>query len=373
MERIYVTIVGAGVVGLSIAERLSRGLQDILLIERHASFGQETSSRNSEVIHAGIYYPKDSLKAKACIEGRQLLYEYCRNNHIPHKKTGKLIVALNKEEENDLEALFRQGRDNGVEDLGLITGVQAKGLEPNINARAAIFSPSTGIIDTHALMKDLAARFKGRGGQIAYNTQLTHIDRGAQGYALTVKDGSGEDFKFSSRILVNCAGLDSDKISAMAGLEKEEYKLKYCKGNYFRICSRKSKMVSRLVYPVPKKKGAGLGIHATPDLAGSLRLGPDDEYIKDLNYDVDPGKAASFYENVKDFLPFIELNDLAADTSGIRPKLQGEGEDVRDFLIREESASGFGGLINLIGIESPGLTASMAIAEMVRNYLCRTG
>jgi L-2-hydroxyglutarate oxidase LhgO len=373
MEKADIAIAGAGVVGLSIAAELSQDHKDIFVLEQCHTFGQEISSRNSEVIHAGIYYPKDSLKTKTCIEGRRMLYEFCARNNIPHKKTGKLIVAVNEREVNDLEMLFKHGLDNGVEDLRFIPKSEIKDFEPLISAEAAIYSPSTGILDTHSFMKTLVSQFESRGGSVAYGTELTGIEKNKEGFIVRVQDSRKNAFKFLSRIFINCAGLNSDKVSSMAGLAKDEYKLKYCKGDYFRVSSAKARFINRLVYPVPKKEGAGLGVHATPDLAGSLRLGPDDEYIKEINYDINPLKAQAFYESTRQFLPFIEMKDLNPDMSGVRPKLQGPGEDFRDFIIKDEGENGLEGFINLIGIESPGLTASLSIAKMVSGMVSQNG
>lgn len=365
MEKTDIIIVGAGVVGLSIAAQLSKSHQNIFALEKNNSFGQETSSRNSEVIHAGIYYPRDSLKTRTCLEGRRLLYDFCAKNNIPHKRTGKLIVAINKNEIKDLENLFKHGLGNGVEDLKFLSRDEIKTLEPGIKAEAAIYSPSTGILDTHSFMKSLVLQFESRNGQIAYGTELTAVEKNKEGFMVTVKDKQEGVFKFQTRIFINCAGLNSDKVSSMAGLRKKEYKLKYCKGDYFRVSSGKAKFINRLVYPVPKEDRAGLGIHATLDLAGSLRLGPDDEYVEGLNYDVAPQKAEVFYESTRQFLPFIELKDLSPDMAGIRPKLQGPEEGFRDFIIKDEVKNSLAGFINLIGIESPGLTASLSIAKIV--------
>lgn len=368
MEKIDIAIIGAGVVGLSIAHELSKAHSNIYIIEKHHSFGRETSSRNSEVIHSGIYYPKDSFKTKTCIEGRRLLYEFCFENNIPHKKIGKLVVAINNQEIKELDELFKHGLDNGLEDLKRLSKDELKKLEPNVNAEAAIYSPSTGVVDTHAFMKKLSDKFEGCAGAIAYGCELIGIEKTKQGFVLAVKDKGGE-FKFLSRVLINSAGLNSDKISAMAGLDNPEYKLKYCKGDYFRASSSKSKLIGRLVYPVPKKDRAGLGIHATVDMAHQLRLGPDDEYVSDINYDVDPRKAKAFYESTRQFLPFIELQDISPDMAGVRPKLQGNGEGFRDFIIKDESENNLPGFINLIGIESPGLTAALSIARIVAGFV----
>ncbi len=369
MEKVNITVVGAGVIGLAIAWELSKAHKDILVIEKNSSFGQETSSRNSEVIHAGIYYPKGSLKAKTCVEGKELLYRFCVENNIAYKKIGKLIVAVDKTEINDLEELFMQGLENGVDDIKVISRNEVKALERNIETEAAINSPSTGILDSHTFMKNLLLQFEGRGGAIAYNTQLVGIEKVKEGYELTVEGKGKENFKFFTRIMINSAGLNSDEVARMAGIKDEDYKLKYCKGNYFKVGNNKARFINRLIYPVPVKRKSVLGIHATLDLAGGLRLGPDDEYVDKIDYNIDESKKAVFYESVKRFLPFIELEDLSPDISGIRPRLQGPGEGFRDFIIKEESEKGLPGLINLIGIESPSLTGSLSIAKLVGQLL----
>jgi L-2-hydroxyglutarate oxidase LhgO len=366
MEKIDITIVGAGVVGLAVAAELSKAHEDIFIIEKNLSFGEETSSRNSEVIHAGIYYPGDSLKTRTCIEGRKLLYEFCAQNNIAHKKIGKLIVAIDKNETGDLQRLFKNGIDNGVDDLRLLSKDEAKALEQHVECEAAIYSPSTGILDSHGFMKELARQLKDRGGLIAFNTELIGIDKVKDNFEVTVEDKIEGQFKFSTRILINCAGLNSDKVAAMAGIEKDEYRLKFCKGDYFRVSSGKARLVNRLVYPVPKENRAVLGIHATLDLGGGMRLGPDDEYVDKIDYNVDASKKEIFYASTKKFLPFIEPQDLSPDMAGVRPKLQGRGEKFRDFLIKDEADNGLPGLINLIGIESPGLTSALSIAKLVR-------
>lgn len=366
MDKVEITIIGAGVAGLAAAYELSKVYKDILIIEKNSSFGQETSSRNSEVIHAGIYYPRDSLKARTCIEGRRLLYDFCRKNNVSHKRIGKLIVAINKDEINDLENLFKKGIENGVEDLKFLYREEVKKIEPYVEAQAAVYSPCTGIMDSHSLMKALVSKFKSQRGDIIYNTEVVGIEKVTQGYKIYLKDKRGESFNFLSRLCINCAGLNSDKVAKIAGIDRSEYTLKYCKGDYFRVHNNKAKFISRLIYPVPKKDRAGLGIHATLDLGNSLRLGPDDEYIKEISYDIDKAKQKSFYESVRCFLPFIEFDDLTPDTSGIRPKLQGQGENFRDFIIKDEADNGLKGFINLIGIESPGFTAAFSIAKLLK-------
>ena len=358
-------------VGLAIAAELSLAYKDIVVVEKNYSFGQETSSRNSEVIHAGIYYPKDSLKAKTCIEGKSLLYEFCAQNDISFKKIGKLIVAIDKSEIKDLQTLFNKGLNNGVDDLKLLSREEIKNIEPHIRAEAAIHSPSTGILDSHNLMKTLSFQFTSRGGSIAYNTELMGIDKTKAGFELAVEDKREGLFKFATRTLINNAGLNSDKVAAISGLKKEEYRLKYCKGDYFRVADSRSKFIHRLIYPVPKETRAGLGIHATLDLVGSMRLGPDDEYVDKIDYQIDGAKKKIFHEGVNRFLPFVRLDDLSPDTSGIRPKLQGPREGFRDFIIQDEADNGIQGLINLIGIESPGLTGCLSIARIVKSLVDR--
>ena len=371
IEKVNIVIIGAGAVGLSVAAELSRSRKDIVVVERNHSFGQETSSRNSEVIHAGIYYPKDSIKLRTCLEGKRLLYEFCARNNIPHKRLGKLIIAINKDEMKDIERLFLRGIDNGVDDLVLISKAEIGKMEPHVNAEGAIYSPSTGIFDTHSFMKCLLSIFEKNSGQTAYNTEVTGINKTNDGYEVTVKDGQKDSFTLKSDVVINCAGLGSDKVAGLVGLEKAEYKLKYCKGDYFRLSHSKEANIRHLIYPVPKEDRGGLGIHLTLDMTGSIRLGPDDEYVEKISYDIDSSKAKIFYESVKTFLPFVKLADISPDTSGVRPKLQGKGEGFRDFIIRHEDLSGLPGFINLIGIESPGLTASLSIAKMVSKIACR--
>lgn len=365
MEKINITIVGAGVIGLATAWELSKAYKDILIIEKNSSFGQETSSRNSEVIHAGIYYPKDSLKAKTCVEGKELLYRFCRGNRISHNKIEKLIVAVDRTEVKDLEELFKRGLENGVHDIKIISRDEIRVLEPNIEAEAAIHSPSSGILDSYTFMKNLLLQFESRGGTIGYNTELIGIEKVKEGYELSVEGKGKENFKFLTRILINSAGLNSDKVAQMAGIKDKDYKLKYCKGSYFKVGNNKARFINRLIYPVPVENRAVLGIHATLDLAGGLRLGPDDEYVEKIDYNVDESKKVVFFESIRRFLPFIELEGLTPDISGIRPRLQGPGDGFRDFIIKEESEKGLPGFVNLIGIESPSLTGSLSIAKLV--------
>ncbi|MFC1480366.1 NAD(P)/FAD-dependent oxidoreductase [Candidatus Omnitrophota bacterium] len=371
MDRIDVAIIGGGVIGLAVAAAIAAPDRDIFIIEKNVSFGQEASSRNSEVIHSGIYYPGYSLKTRTCIEGNRLLYEICRENGIPHNRIGKLIVASSPSEVGPLEDLFRQGCENGLEGISMLSAEETKKLEPSVEAIQSIYLPMTGIIDSHSLMEHFLSGAKAGGTDIIYDSEVQGIELANDGYRITARDSSGELNTFLAGVVINCAGLGSDSIAGMVGIKNDDYTLSYCKGDYFRVGNRKNLFVKRLIYPVAGPDDTSLGIHATPDLTGGLRLGPDAEYLatRDIDYSVDPGKKDIFHDSVKTFLPFIEKEDLSVDTSGIRPKLQGPGEAFRDFVIEHEESAGFSGFINLIGIESPGLTASPAIARMVKKIV----
>jgi L-2-hydroxyglutarate oxidase LhgO len=368
---VNITIIGAGVVGLAIASRLSKKWDNVFVVERNKLFGQETSSRNSEVIHSGIYYAKDSLKAKLCVRGRKLLYETCKNHDILFNNCGKLIVATKQSEIAELQKLKQKAINNNVHDLVLMEKNEVLELEPNVNAIQALFSPSTGIIDTHGLMKFLETSAINNGVDFAYRTNLNKIEKTEGGYKLTVKDADGQNYVFTSSRVVNCAGLESDLVATMLGINDESHRIYFCKGEYFKINPPKNKMVSRLIYPVPGDKMVGLGIHSTIDLSGGLKLGPSAFYLDRNIYDysVNTENKDAFFRAAKMFLPFLEPQDLSPEMAGIRPKIQAPDADPRDFIIREEGEKGLPGFINLIGIESPGLTSCMAIAEYVDELL----
>jgi L-2-hydroxyglutarate oxidase LhgO len=370
MHRADITIIGAGVVGLAIAACLASRDREVYVLEKNETFGKETSSRHSGVIHSGIYYPEGSLKAKLCVAGNRILYQICRSNGIGYQKAGKLIVSTSDREAGELETLLTRGQRNGAPGLRIISRQELKRLEPNVAGVAAIWSPSTGIIDSHALMKHFIGRARENGAQIAYLTEVVGIEKVSGGYRVSVSDGEG-GFSFITRVLINCAGLSGDKVAALAGIDiaKAGYKISYCKGEYFSVGNGKNRLVSRLIFPVPQPKFAGLGIHVALDLDGRMRLGPGIEYVDSIDYAVDGGHQQLFYDAAKYLLPFIEYDDLEPETAGIRPKLQQPGEDIKDFVIREESDSGLPGFINLIGIESPGLTAAPAIAEYVNGLV----
>jgi len=367
-EKADITIIGAGVVGLAIAAQVTSQDREVYVLEKNETFGQEISSRHSGVIHSGIYYPKNSLKTKMCVAGNRILYELCERYDIAHKRLGKLIVATNDEEAEELQTLLERGRRNGAEGLRILSRREIKKLEPNIEGVAAILSPATGIIDSHGLMKYFVAKAEDGGAQIAYKTKVVGIEKVAEGYKVSVEDSTGE-FSFTTRVLINCAGLHSDKVAELAGIDiaKAGYKLHYCKGEYFSIKTSQRGLVKRLIYPVPPSKITSVGIHITFDLEGRMRLGPSIQYVDSLDYAVDNQHKQLFYDSVRRFLPWIEYDDLEPEMAGIRPKLQEPGGDFKDFVIREESDKGLPRLVNLIGIESPGLTACPAIAE----YVCR--
>jgi L-2-hydroxyglutarate oxidase LhgO len=366
-----ITIIGAGVIGLAIAEELSRKSSDVFVIEKHLTFGQETSSRNSEVIHAGIYYPEGSLKSRLCMEGKALLYDYCRKHDIPFNNCGKLIVATSEEETFVIEDIVRSATVNGLKDLRIIDHDEIAVLVPDIYALKAIWSPSTGIIDTHSLMKQFETNTLNNGGQIVYGSEVIHIQRISGGYEVTLIGVDDKEYSFSTRVLINSAGLTADKISEMAGIFDENLRIWFCKGEYFRLKPPKNRLIKRLIYPVPHQNMEGIGIHVTIDLGGGVKLGPDVTYLESNIYDyhVDPAKQYSFFWSAKKFLPFIEPGDIVPEMAGIRPKIQKPGDPQRDFYIAEESQKGFPGFINLIGMESPGLTSSIAIAKYVDSLL----
>jgi len=374
MEKTDILIVGAGVIGLAISAELAKSYKNILVIEKQDSFGQETSSRNSEVLHGGMYYPSGSLKAALCVRGRRLAYDFCAKHSIPHKKTGKIIVATEQEEVAALDKLLQLGRANEVEGLRLITKEEIKDFAPQVYGIAGLYSPETGIIDSHRFMSCLAALAKERGVLFAYNCEFLQANKNNHGYKVAIKNGADE-INLTAKIVINSAGLDSDIVAKNSGfdLDKNQYNMHYCKGQYFRLNSAKAKDLKMLVYPVPKPASGGLGVHVTVDLAGGVRLGPDDEYLKERlrDYSVDPLRRYKFYDSAHKFIPFISEEDLCADIAGMRPKLQEPGGSFRDFVISDEAGKGFTGFINLIGIESPGLTASLAISRYVKDMVLR--
>lgn len=364
-----VTVIGAGVVGLAIAAELSRDYSPLFVLERYPKYGQETSSRNSEVIHAGIYYPHGSLKAILCIEGKHLLYELCERHGIPFKRISKIITATTADELSQLHTLFEHGKGNGVE-LEFLSADQVHSLEPHIASVGGILSPSTGIISAHALMDFFYHEARNNGGEVLQRCSVIGLEKSGGTFTVTIREGDQQS-SFTSDIVINAAGLESDTIAALAGIDIDAtgYRLQYCKGSYFALSGPLGKCITRLVYPVPPKES--LGVHALVDLSGRVKFGPDVEYLTDrrLDYAVNEDKRRAFADSVRRIMPEVRDEDLTPDMSGIRPKLQAKGEPVKDYVIRHERDRGLPGLINLVGIESPGLTASPAIARYVRSLL----
>jgi len=363
LDEFPVVIIGAGVIGLAVAAALAPRHNDLVVLEQHTGFGFETSSRNSEVIHAGLYYPPGSLKARLCIAGQERLYPFCAQNAIPHRRCGKLIVANTDDEQRQVEALYQNGLANGVTGLKMVNRPEIKLLEPMVTARLALLCPSTGILDSHALMRHLERRVLSAGAFIAYQTKVVGIEYRGSGFGIETVQPNGEALCLTSPLIINAAGLHADQIARLVGIDTfgRGYQIFPCKGEYFRVADRHRGAITRLVYPTPTH--ISLGIHTRLSLDGALALGPNAFYVDQIDYSVNENHQDDFYFSVREFLPFIQPADLSPDMAGIRPKLQPPGGPPRDFVICAESA--FPGLINLIGIDSPGLTAALAIAEMV--------
>jgi L-2-hydroxyglutarate oxidase LhgO len=360
-----VLVIGAGVVGLAAARALALKGHEVIVAEATQGIGNGVSSRNSEVIHGGMYYPTGSLRARHCVRGRRMLYEFCASHNVPHRRCGKLIVATSEAELAKIEQIHQQGLVNEVEDLEMIGGNAAKDLEPELTCVGALHSPATGIIDSHALMLALQGELEDRGGMIAFGTPITRLAPTSGGWE--VGFGGAEPGVLSVDAVVNSAGLGARAIA----LATEGYpparvpRLVLAKGNYFGYTRRPA--FTRLIYPAPVD--GGLGIHVTLDLAGRMRFGPDVEWIDKEDYEVDPRRADSFYARVRTYWPGLEDDTLVPDYSGIRPKLTGPGEPAADFVIETPAAHGLPSLVNLFGIESPGLTSSLSIAQEVATAL----
>lgn len=374
MDKIDVIIIGAGVVGLATAAELCRQFPGacIGVFDKEQQFGWHTSSRNSEVIHGGMYYPTGSLKAKLCVEGRHLLYEFCEQYQIPHQRIGKLIIAREDSEIPAIEGIAKQGAINGIDDLALIDKDQVMQMEPHIKAVAAIHSLSTGIIDSHKLMAKFESMIlSGDNAFIGYKHEIIGVEFTGSEYIVTYKGPDGQVDQLACDWLINCAGLWSDEVAAWLGLDvaKEGYKIYWVKGEYFSISATKSKLLNHLVYPPPLKALVGIGIHVTKSLDGRARLGPSAFYVDSVNYDVDPDHQEQFYQAARLYLPFVEKDDVAPDMAGVRPKIQSPTDPQKDFVIRHEAANGLPGFINMVGIESPGLTAAIAIGRMAADWV----
>ncbi|HRL21051.1 MAG TPA: NAD(P)/FAD-dependent oxidoreductase [Alcaligenes sp.] len=359
-------VLGAGVVGLAIARELAQQGMDVLLIEQTPGIGNGVSSRNSEVIHGGIYYTPGSLKARLCVQGKEQLYDYCQERHIDHARCGKLIVATDAAQEPALRQLQDNAHACGVHDLQWLDAQQAQALEPALRCSAALLSPSTGIVDSHGLMLALQGDAENLGAQMVFNTPFTraHVLPG-QGFEVQV--GGAEAFSLTCSYLINAAGLGAVAAAhQIDGLDAAHIPAAYlCKGSYFSLSGRSP--FKHLIYPMHNE--AGLGVHLTLDLAGQARFGPDTEWVSEENYDMDPLRGQSFYAAVRQYWPELRDDSLSPAYSGIRPKIVPAGVPAADFLFSGSAQHGVPGLINLFGIESPGLTACLAIAQHSREML----
>lgn len=358
-------VVGAGVVGLAVARALALAGREVIVLESEGEIGAHTSSRNSEVIHAGIYYPKGSLKARLCVDGRDRLYRYCVEHAIDHRRCGKLIVAANEGEERQLDRIAGAAAANGVDDLERLDASAVAGLEPALRARAALLSPSTGIVDSHGLMLAYRGEAEDHGAMIAFNAPV--LSGQIRGDGILFRIGGELPMELECRTVINSAGLGAPAIAArIDGFPGACVPRQWlAKGNYFTLAS--APPFSRLIYPVPEP--GGLGVHLTLDLAGRARFGPDVEWIDHVDYTVDPARGNRFYAAIRKYWPDLPDSSLQPGYAGIRPKLAPEGAPPSDFVIQGPVDHGVPGLVNLFGIESPGLTASLAIAGFVQNML----
>lgn len=357
MESVEAVVVGAGVVGLAVAKALAESGREVVVLEAEDGIGTHTSSRNSEVIHAGIYYPRGSLKARACVEGRNRLYAYCVSHGVPHARCGKLIVATDQAQVPELQEIQRKAHANGVTDVVWMTREQATALEPALHCVAALYSPSTGVVDSHALMLAYLGDAERAGAMLALNSALERAVVRPGGIELHVAGAE----PVLARIVVNSAGLRAPSVARRidgypTALAPGEF---YAKGNYYSLVGRSP--FSRLVYPVPEP--GGLGVHVTLDLGGQARFGPDVEWIERIEYSVDPRRAERFYAAIRRYWPGLPDGSLAPGYAGIRPKTAGRDAPNPDFVVQGPSVHGVPGLVHLFGIESPGLTASLALAD----------
>jgi L-2-hydroxyglutarate oxidase LhgO len=365
MEEIDIAVIGAGVVGLAVARALALEGREVVVLEAESAIGTATSSRNSEVIHAGIYYAPGSLKARLCVRGKELLYAYCDTHSVPHRRCGKLIVATSNEQLGEMQAIREKAAANGVHDLRVLSRSEALAREPALDCVAALESPSTGIVDSHALMLSLQGDAEAHGAMLALRSPVTGGRIADDGIELDV--AGDEPMRLKARCVVNSAGLHAQALArALQGFPPQHVPpAHYAKGNYYALAGRSP--FSRLIYPIPEAHG--LGVHLTLDLGGQARFGPDVEWVERLDYGVDARRADGFYGAIRAYWPALPDGALSPAYAGIRPKLHGPGEAARDFLIQGPAEHGVPGLVNLFGIESPGLTASLAIGEWVAGLL----
>ena len=366
MDKVDCVVIGAGVVGLAIARALASGGMQVMVLEAANAIGTGTSSRSSEVIHAGIYYPQGSLKARLCVQGRQMLYDYCSQRGIGHSRCGKLIVATQESQVTQLQGIIAKASDNGVCDLTLLTREQAKAMEPQLECLSAVHSPSTGIIDSHALMLSLHGDIENAGGILVLNTAVAHIICAQAAIEIIASDGTA----LQASTVINAAGLQAPLLAkCIEGLDAKHVPATFwAKGNYFALQGKSP--FSRLIYPIPE--AAGLGVHLTIDLGGQARFGPDVQWVDSPNdLQVDPSRGDAFYAEVRKYWPGLKDGALHAGYAGIRPKLQGAGKVAGDFVIEGQAVHCIAGLVNLFGIESPGLTSCLAIGEYVSQMLLK--
>ncbi len=361
METVDTVVIGAGVVGLACARALALQGREVLVLEAENAVGTGTSARNSEVIHAGLDYAPGSLKAQLCVRGKPLLYAYLRERGLAHQQCGKLIVATAPEQLPDLARIHANAAACGMPDTQIISAQQAVALEPHLQCVGALSSPTTGIVDSHGLMLSLQGDLENVGGTVVLNTPFDRADIAADG--IVVSTGGAQPMQLRARRLVNCAGLYAQALAArMQGFPAAHVPpTHYAKGNYFSLSSKAP--FSQLIYPIPE--AAGWGVHLTLDLGGQARFGPDVQWVDDLNYDVDPARGASFYDSIRRFWPALPDGSLQPSYSGIRPKIQAPGEKSKDFWIAGPQAHGVPGVVQLFGVESPGLTSCLAIGEHV--------
>jgi L-2-hydroxyglutarate oxidase LhgO len=362
LEPVDVVVIGAGVVGLACARRLAQSGREVLVLERNGQIGAETSSRNSEVIHAGIYYPQGSLKARLCVRGKHALYRYCQDRGVPYRRCGKVIVATSDDQLAVLEGYRTSARANGVGELPWLDAADLRSMEPAVSAVAGVLSESTGIVDSHAYMLALQGDLEAAGGLVILDTPVLGLERGDPGILVRTAE-----LRLAARCVVNSAGLWAPQLAAE--LVAEAPRARYAIGHYFTYAGRSP--FARLVYPVAE--AGGLGVHVTLDMAGQVRFGPDVTWIDDVDYRFDAGRKAAFVEAILRYFPGLDPSRLQPGYTGIRPKISGPGEPAADFSIGGPAQHGVPGLVNLLGIESPGLTASLAIAEEVAALVDEAG
>ena len=368
-DQVDAVVVGAGVVGLACAERLSRERRRVVVVERHRTAGHETSSRNSGVIHAGIYYPVGSLKARLCGHGRDLLYSWCGDHEVPHEKTGKLIVAATADQRAALHDLAQHARTLGAPGLELWPRQKLRHEEPELRAEEAIFSPESGVVDVHGLMDSLVRVASERQTDFAWKTAVDSVEQDGTHWIVRATDTLGRSSEVRAPLVINAGGLEADRIAALMGVNVDDrgWRIRPCKGSYFSLTAAAPKPNAGLVYPLPGS--AGLGIHLTRDLGAQMRAGPDAQYVDEIDYRVDESRAEAFAESVATYLPGIRPEHLTPDYAGMRPKLQPPGGPVHDFVLHPQRESSGACAVHLIGIESPGLTAALAIGQYVAELI----